>query len=63
MGKAWTTSDGGKVICDNCGQLYKRTLHHYPMRDSDNFRCSCGEVIESWNSTSAPAFEIVDTPK
>ena len=58
MVKTWQSEEQGEVVCKNCGTVYTKTIRRLPARDSDSFHCvKCGEVIESWNSTSAPEFK------
>jgi hypothetical protein len=46
------------VFCSQCGTMYQRTETQLPVRDRNDFRCSCGEVLEFWNSSRVPVFRL-----
>lgn len=46
------------VFCTQCGAVYQRTETQLPDRDRSDFRCSCGEVLEFWNSSRVPVFRL-----
>jgi len=59
MARTWKSEPQGEVECENCRSVYEKTMHRFPMRDSDSFNCEvCGHVMDSWNSTHAPSYKL-----
>ncbi|WP_091738925.1 hypothetical protein [Phenylobacterium immobile] len=46
------------VTCPKCEAVYRRREVKAMNRDRDTFEC-CGVVLESWNSSRFPMFELV----
>jgi hypothetical protein len=46
------------VFCTQCGAVYQRTETQLPVRDRSDFKCTCGEVLEFWNSSRVPVFRL-----
>ena len=57
MVATWKTEKTGEVACE-CGRVYERSVTRLPMRDKDSFKCPCGHILESWNSTHAAHYEL-----
>jgi transposase-like protein len=47
------------VTCPQCGALYERTEVKLIVRDRDDFQCSCGKTLESWNQSRIPQYRLV----
>lgn len=49
--------------CPHCGAGYSVTYTHLPARDRDKADCDvCGEMMDSWNATSIPSYQLVRRP-
>jgi hypothetical protein len=59
MVKTWCSEEGGEVTCEACGTEYVVTLHRFPTRDIDSFKCQiCGHKMREWNDTVCPSFKL-----
>jgi predicted Zn finger-like uncharacterized protein len=59
MVKTWTSEEKDDVTCPKCQSVYAITVHRFPAKDNDSFRCQvCGELLREWNSTFAPEFTL-----
>lgn len=52
-----------EVTCPNCQAIYAVEWHRSPMRDSDDFSCDCGQLLDKWNSTTYPTFTLKERPQ
>ena len=59
----WHTVHGGTFNCPHCGAFYEVTLTRQPSRDRDYVPCECcGNTLAEWDSTSVPAFRLIQGP-
>jgi len=59
MVKTWASGQGGDVTCAKCGSVYAVTIRRFPHRDKDSYNCDvCGYLLDEWNSTSVPFYEL-----
>jgi hypothetical protein len=48
-----------RVTC-HCGAVYERTETRLIFWVMDDFWCECGKVLESWNGSRIPVYELVE---
>ena len=59
MVKTWSSGAGADATCEVCGSIYAVTIHRFPSRDMDSFKCEvCGHLMFEWNDTRSPSFEL-----
>lgn len=51
-----------KVTC-KCGRVYEEKETKLPMRDKDNYVCSCGHELNSWNGGVMYSYKLVSKPE
>lgn len=60
MVQTWHTASAGRFSCPHCGSIYDKFVYRSPARDKDEATCRvCGNVMDSWNSTTIPSFTLV----
>jgi hypothetical protein len=42
-----------------CGAIWERTEVQATTRDSDDFQCTCGRTLETWNRSRIPQFRLL----
>ena len=52
-----------EVTCEKCGAVYERREVKVIFRDKDDYRCGCGEILESWNGSRIPEFRRIKPGK
>ena len=45
-----------------CGRIYEVTQTNLPVRDKDEFTCSCGHQLRSWNGGVMYSYKLVSKP-
>jgi len=64
MVKTWKSESAGDVQCEECGAIYSKTIHRFPIRDNDSFSCEvCGHLMDKWNSTFCPSYELKESKR
>ena len=57
-----TIGDEGLMATENkctCGAIWERTEVQTEARDSDDFQCTCGRTLETWNRSRVPQFRLL----
>lgn len=47
----WDVSELPNETCPKCGKKYSVKYESLPLKDDDQFSCSCGRVMRSWRET------------
>jgi hypothetical protein len=42
-----------------CGAIWERTEVQTAARDRDDFQCTCGRTLETWNRSRVPQFRLL----
>jgi hypothetical protein len=42
-----------------CGAIWERIEVQTEARDSDDFQCTCGRTLETWNRSRVPQFRLL----
>jgi hypothetical protein len=42
-----------------CGAIWERTEVQTEARDRDDFQCTCGRTLETWNRSRVPQFLLL----
>jgi hypothetical protein len=42
-----------------CGAIWERTEVQTDARDRDDFQCTCGRTLETWNRSRVPQFRLL----
>lgn len=59
MIKTWSSTKEKDVSCEICGSVYTVTYFRSPARECGSFSCEvCGKLMENWNSTTSPSFNL-----
>jgi hypothetical protein len=45
-----------------CGAIWERTEVETMARDRDDFQCTCGRTLETWNRSRVPQFRLLKAP-
>lgn len=40
--------------------MYKVSTQKFPMRDTDQFYCSCGHLVRAWKGTTSYSYELIE---
>jgi hypothetical protein len=60
--RTMTTSDEGLMATEvqcTCGAIWERTEVESMARDRDDFQCTCGRTLETWNRSRIPQFRLL----
>jgi hypothetical protein len=45
-----------------CGAIWERTEVETAVRERDDFQCTCGRTLETWNRSRVPQFRRLRAP-
>lgn len=57
---AWKITELKNETCSKCGQEYSVKYESLPLKDADEFICSCGEVLRSWRETGMYVYSTIN---
>ncbi len=55
----WDETELGDETCSQCGAEYSVTYKSLPLKDKDEFICSCGNVMRSWKETGMYMYTLI----
>lgn len=55
----WDETELADETCPNCGAVYSVTYKSLPLKDKDDFRCSCGQPMRSWKETGMYMYALI----
>jgi len=55
----WDEIELADETCPICYAVYSVTYMSLPLKDNDDFRCSCGQQIRSWNETGMYMYTLI----
>lgn len=56
----WQEFDLGDEECPSCGAVYSVRYKELPLKDDDEFHCSCGELIRSWKECGMYMYTLIE---
>ena len=57
---AWEITSLPNEKCPKCGATYSVKYESLPLKDKDNFTCTCGEILRSWKETGMYIYDLIE---